>query len=178
MTVTPDNLGGVADVVRWLVENPEEFFMISFQPIAQVGRTEDGLGDSVDVERLWQEIARGIYGDASAASVARLLSGQKWLGHPGCNRFVHGIVARRVDDGRVTAATFHPVWTQLMTGGRVPAAIRRASFRRDSRRTGTGGGLVTRAPCSCAQCGAVCLHWLNRCRRLHCAGWPSWRADD
>jgi MoaA/NifB/PqqE/SkfB family radical SAM enzyme len=170
MTVTPDNLGGVADVVRWLVENPEEFFMISFQPIAQVGRTEDGLGDSVDVERLWQEIARGIYGDASAASVARLLSGQKWLGHPGCNRFVHGIVARRVDDGRVTAATFHPVRQQgdAVDERVVDGFLQRfggLSFRRDSRAAALARvvGLVTRAPVFVARSVApYAWHWLNR----------------
>ncbi|MCU0633644.1 MAG: radical SAM protein [Gemmatimonadaceae bacterium] len=106
MTVTPDNLGGVADVVRWLVANPSAFFMISFQPIAQVGRTVDGLGDSVDVEALWAEVARGVHGSASADSVARLLAGQKWLGHPACNRFVHGLVAR---DTTTAEATFHPV---------------------------------------------------------------------
>jgi hypothetical protein len=106
MTVTPENLGGVADVVRWLLANPRAFFMVSFQPIAQVGRTEDGLGDSVSVEALWAEIARGAYGSATPQDVARLLAGQKWLGHPGCNRFVHGLVAR-FQDGRLPV--FHPI---------------------------------------------------------------------
>lgn len=114
MTVTPENIGGVADVVQWLQQHPDDFFMISFQPIAQVGRTEDGLGDSVDVEHLWREIARGLYGDDAPSSVARLLSGQKWLGHPGCNRFVHGLFAtRRTRTPEPSVhATFHPVRQQ------------------------------------------------------------------
>jgi hypothetical protein len=44
MTVTADNLDGVPGVVRWLARNADAFRMISFQPIAQVGRTEAGLG--------------------------------------------------------------------------------------------------------------------------------------
>lgn len=106
MTVTPDNIDGVADVVRWLLANPSAFFMISFQPIAQVGRTEAGLGDSVSVDALWAQIAHGVYGASSSDAVSRLLAGQKWLGHPGCNRFVHGLVARH-RDGR--PPQFHPV---------------------------------------------------------------------
>lgn len=104
MTITPGNIGGVADVARWLVDHPDAFFMVSFQPIAQVGRTEAGLGDSVDVEQVWREIARGVYGDGPAAT-ERLLAGQEWLGHSACNRFVHGIATTRAGQ----PATFHPV---------------------------------------------------------------------
>lgn len=88
MTVTRDNLAGVPDVMRWLVRNADVFRMISFQPIAQVGRTEDGLGGGVAVDDLWDAIARGL--DARALGRA-----QQWLGHPGCNRFVHGVVVTR-----------------------------------------------------------------------------------
>ena len=114
MTITPENIGGVADVVAWLQENPDDFFMTSFQPIAQVGRTEDGLGDSVDVEHLWREIARGLYGSDQPSDVAKLLGGQKWLGHPGCSRFVHGVFSARAadSDGSGALHTFHPVRQQ------------------------------------------------------------------
>ena len=165
MTITPENLGGVADVVRWLVEHPDAFFMISFQPIAQVGRTEDGLGDSVEVEALWREIARGVYGDASAASVERLLRGQKWLGHSACNRFVHGIVAKRAE-----SAVFHPV---RQKGDAVDARVVDAflakfggiSFRRDSKAVAVARalGLVMRAPLFFARHVPVyAWHWLRR----------------
>ncbi len=165
MTITPENLGGVADVVRWLMQNPDAFFMISFQPIAQVGRTEDGLGDSVDVEALWREIARGCHGSADAATVARLLGGQKWLGHPACNRFVHGIVAKRA-----TAATFHPVRQQGdATDARIVdgflARFGGISFRRDGRVTAIARalGLAARAPGFFARnVPAFAWHWLRR----------------
>lgn len=165
MTVTPDNLEGVADVVRWLVANPGAFFMISFQPIAQVGRTEDGLGDSVDVEALWREIARGAHGDAEPATVARLLAGQKWLGHPGCNRFVHGVVARSG-----TSAAFHPVRQQGdATDERVVdgflARFGGISFRRDGRLAvlARALGVALRAPGFVARhLLPYGWHWLRR----------------
>ena len=165
MTITPENLGGVADVVAWLVANPDAFFMVSFQPIAQVGRTEDGLGDSVDVEALWREIARGVHGNADASSVARLLDGQKWLGHPACNRFVHGIVAKRPG-----GATFHPVRQHGdATDARIVdgflARFGGISFRRDTRRVALARalGLAVRDPLFFARSvPAFALHWLRR----------------
>ncbi len=39
LTVTPDNLGDVPDVLRWLLANADVYRMASFQPVAQVGRT-------------------------------------------------------------------------------------------------------------------------------------------
>jgi len=102
MTVTRDNVAGVPDVMRWLLRNADAFRMISFQPIAQVGRTEGGLGGGVDVEELWAAIADGLYGAGPGRE--RLRRGRKWLGHAACNRFVHGLVA-----ARDTGTEFHPV---------------------------------------------------------------------
>ncbi len=155
MTITPENIGGVTDVVRWLAAHPDDFFMISFQPIAQVGRTEDGLGDSVDVEALWREIARGLYDSTSDDAVNRLLSGQKWLGHPGCNRFVHGVMAQRHrgEGSAAPVSEFHPVRqeTDAADVRRVDGFLERfggVSFRRDARLTALARviGMVVRAP--------------------------------
>ncbi|MCU0648609.1 MAG: radical SAM protein [Gemmatimonadaceae bacterium] len=104
MTVTRENLPGVADVLRWLVQNADVFHLISFQPIAQVGRTEDGFGGGVTADALWEEVARAL-GNGTSAGAARVARGAKWLGHSACNRFVHGIVSRR-DSG---AVSFHPI---------------------------------------------------------------------
>ena len=105
MTVTSENLAGVPEVVRWTAENADVFRMISFQPIAQVGRTEEGLGGGVDVEALWAQIglgldqAAGTATDDAAPSVARsaevLGRSAVWFGHRACNRMVNGIVSRR-----------------------------------------------------------------------------------
>jgi hypothetical protein len=103
MTVTRENLAGVGDVLRWLVRNADVFHLISFQPIAQVGRTEDGFGGGVSADALWVEVAEAL-GRGHADGAARISRGAKWLGHSACNRFVHGLVARSDE-----AAVFHPV---------------------------------------------------------------------
>lgn len=103
VTVTRDNVHDVPDVMRWLRHNADVFRMVSFQPIAQVGRTEDGLGGDVSVELLWEQIAAGLWEGPDASD--RLARSAKWLGHPECNRFVHGLVY--VTPGE--DATFHPV---------------------------------------------------------------------
>lgn len=89
MTVTADNLRGVPAVMRWLSRNADAFKMISFQPIAQVGRTEEGLGGKVTVEDLWKKIAEGLYGEGT--DPYRLLRGTMWTGHKDCNRYVLGL---------------------------------------------------------------------------------------
>jgi hypothetical protein len=70
MTVTRDNLDGVADVVRWLAGHADAFRLISFQPIAQVGRTEAGYGGGVSVEALWDRVAEGLGVPGGAARMA------------------------------------------------------------------------------------------------------------
>ncbi len=103
LTVTRENLDAIPDVMRWLVHNADVFHLISFQPIAQVGRTEDGFGGGVTADALWAKIAEGLSTAANAATV--LERGSKWLGHPDCNRFVHGLVYSHHGE----APTFHPV---------------------------------------------------------------------
>lgn len=100
MTVSPENLDGVPDVMRWLVRNADVFKMISFQPMAQVGRTVDGLGGGVSVEALWDRVAEGLGEDR-----ARVMDGAMSLGHPGCNRYVPVYVVRDRDaEPRVVTA--------------------------------------------------------------------------
>ncbi len=89
VTVTRENLRGVPVVIRWMLRNADAFQIVSFQPIAQVGRTEEGLGGSVSVEDLWIRVAEGL-GDSLTAE--NLLRHQGWLGHPDCSRFVQGLV--------------------------------------------------------------------------------------
>lgn len=91
MTVTRENLPGVADVVRWLTHNTDAFRLISFQPIAQVGRTEDGYGGGVDVEALWDHVARGLSVPGGATRMAEM---GVWFGHQSCNRMVNGVVVQ------------------------------------------------------------------------------------
>lgn len=134
MTVTRDNLDGVTDVVRWLTHHADAFRLISFQPIAQVGRTEDGLGGGVSADELWARVAEGVYG--SRSEVDRLERGQKWMGHPDCNRLVHGVVAREAHGGG-GAPRYFPIRDDANAIDRrvVDEFLRRfggVSFRRDS----------------------------------------------
>lgn len=167
MTVTRENLDGVPDVMRWLVRNSDAFRMISFQPIAQVGRTEGGLGGGVRVEELWARIAAGLYGPDE--SPERLLRGQKWLGHSACNRFVHGMVARRAG----AEPMFHPVREEgdPVDERVVDGFLRRfggVSFRRDSgaELAARMAGIALHAPGFVARNVApYALHWLRRLDR-------------
>jgi hypothetical protein len=103
-TVTAENLDGVPVVMGWMLRNPGAFKMISFQPIAAVGRTEHGLGGGVSVEALWQRIAEGLFGRGADAAVLRDAAGA--FGHPDCSRFVQGVVVRQPG----TAPAFHPLF--------------------------------------------------------------------
>lgn len=92
VTVTEDNLGGVSDIVRWFLANADAFKMVSFQPLARVGRTRDELR-RVTVEALWDRIAEG-------SGAGELDSAQGWLGHPACSRFVQGLAGVRHGQAR------------------------------------------------------------------------------
>lgn len=93
MTVTEDNLAGVPTVVDWMARNADAFCLISFQPVAQVGRTEDGLGGRIDVDELWRQISTGVWGTPD--QVERLGRGRTFLGHPDCTHYVTGVVRQR-----------------------------------------------------------------------------------
>lgn len=167
MTVTRDNLAGVPDVVRWLVRNADAFHMVSFQPLAHVGRTEADL-DGVSVDALWEKIAEGLDEGAGKAGSNRdrLERGVKWLGHEACNRFVHGLVITSA--GR--SPSFHPVRDRGDPGdGRVFneffARFGGISFRQDSNVEMFARilGILVHAPVFVAKNALpYTLHWLRR----------------
>jgi|HubBroStandDraft_3_1064219.scaffolds.fasta_scaffold07750_3 hypothetical protein len=83
LTVTRQNLPQIADVVRWTIANRDAFSLVSFQPLAQVGRTRKGL-QGVSAAELWGEVGR-----ATAEHGVELASPQPLhFGHPECTRFV------------------------------------------------------------------------------------------
>jgi hypothetical protein len=148
MTVTREHLDGVADVMQWLIGGQRVFRMISFQPIAQVGRTEEGFGGGVTADALWSRIALALSG-GKALQAEALLKSQVWFGHPGCNRILHGIVAHR--DGEAPA--FHALRPSADAphANTVDEFFRRfggVSFKTDTRRTAIARavGLMMRAP--------------------------------
>jgi hypothetical protein len=90
LTVTQDNLPQIADVVRWLVRNRDAFSLVSFQPLAQVGRTRKSQR-GVTADELWTEIGRATAGFGLPLEGA----GPMHLGHTECTRFVPLIALER-----------------------------------------------------------------------------------
>lgn len=83
LTVTQDNLPQVADVVRWLVRNRDAFSLVSFQPLAQVGRTRRSQR-GVTATDLWREVSLGTESFGLPLDGA----GPLHFGHTECTRFV------------------------------------------------------------------------------------------
>ncbi|HVS00732.1 MAG TPA: radical SAM protein, partial [Thermoanaerobaculia bacterium] len=94
LTVTSDNLPQIADVVRWLVHNRDAFSLVSFQPLAQVGRTRKRLS-GVDAASLWREIGKATAGFGLDLPSAEPLH----FGHPECTRFVPVLAIERPGEG-------------------------------------------------------------------------------
>ncbi|MEM9801000.1 MAG: radical SAM protein [Planctomycetota bacterium] len=88
VTVTRANLAGVTDVVRWTLANGDLFRVLSFQPVADVGRTRDRSG--VSREELWRAISDGLREDMDEPSSA--WNSDQLFGHPGCSHVVMGSV--------------------------------------------------------------------------------------
>ena len=99
VTVTQHNLNGVPGIIRWFLANADAFKMVSFQPLAEVGRADPSL-KGVTPDELWQRIAEGT-GDPA------IRRGEGWVGHPGCSRIVQGLAVRRRD-----AVAFVPLYRQ------------------------------------------------------------------
>jgi MoaA/NifB/PqqE/SkfB family radical SAM enzyme len=95
MTITQDNLPQVSDVVRWTIDNRDAFSLISFQPLAQVGRTRKSL-QGVTPAELWGEVRKATrdYGlDLPGAEPMH-------FGHPDCTRFVPMIAVQPRGESR------------------------------------------------------------------------------
>jgi molybdenum cofactor biosynthesis enzyme MoaA len=87
VTVSADNLDEVPGLVDWFLRHSDAFRLVSFLPLAKVGRTSDALG-GVDVDELWNRIGRGL---PDRPAIEALKSRQWWLGHSGCNRIMLGM---------------------------------------------------------------------------------------
>jgi MoaA/NifB/PqqE/SkfB family radical SAM enzyme len=92
MTITDENLSGVADVVRWTIRNRDAFSLISFQPLAQVGRTRKNL-TGVTPRMLWQEVATAMRDFGHELPDAAPMH----FGHPDCTRFVPFLAVQERD---------------------------------------------------------------------------------
>jgi hypothetical protein len=125
VTVTQHNLEGVPGIIRWFLANADAFKMVSFQPLADVGRTDRSL-KGVAADELWLRIAKG----AGDPTIQR---GEGWLGHPACSRFVQGVAVRRRN-----AMAFVPLYRrdrkdEMRALDELLERLGGVSFRRDDR---------------------------------------------
>lgn len=81
LTITRDNLDGVPAVVAWCFQNRDAFGLISFQPLAQVGRTLGHL-QGVGASELWRKIAEALRPYGFTWTERSPLQ----FGHPDCTR--------------------------------------------------------------------------------------------
>ena len=101
LTVTRDNLPQIADVVRWLVRNRDAFRLVSFQPLAQVGRTRKNE-QGVTADALWREVGRGTVDFGLELDG----TGPLHFGHTECTRFVPLLALERLGEGPRLFRTF------------------------------------------------------------------------
>jgi len=77
VTVTPDNIGEVPEIMDWALENHDAFRVVSFQPVAEVGRTRDRKATEISLDSVWSKIC-----DSLGRSFNR---NALHFGHPSCN---------------------------------------------------------------------------------------------
>lgn len=132
VTVTRQNLAGVPGIVQWFLRHADAFQMLSFQPLAAVGRTSPAL-EGVGVDELWTHIAAG-------AGDPELTRGEGWLGHPACSRFVQGLAVRKRDACRLVPLYRGDDPVEMKVLGELLDRFGGTSFRLDR-----PGGKVSRA---------------------------------
>ena len=95
-TVSPENVDGVADVVRWVIENIDVFRILSFQPAAPVGRTQAASTAGPDTRHaLWKAISRGLESCAPIVDSVGAINRHAFVfGHPDCSEVALLGVAR------------------------------------------------------------------------------------
>ena len=118
LTITRENLDDVPHVVEWCLRNRDVFGMLSFQPVAQVGRTQQGLA-GVTVSALWDRIE----GVLARYGLTRRGPGALTFGHPDCTRLeLLGVYER--------AGCSPRLFTILRDGYEKDAEMMRAFFQR------------------------------------------------
>lgn len=86
VTVTEQNFDDVADVVRWMTDRLDAFRMVSFQPVASVGRTQDHRIDDLGLDDVWRRICDGLGQPLNRHAML--------FGHPECHIVAPVVVVR------------------------------------------------------------------------------------
>jgi len=87
ITTTPAMVDEIPSILAELFRHPDVYRLITFLPIAQVGRTLEGHGGGLSSDQVWERISATLGFDANA---------YRWhYGHASCNRFVMGWFVER-----------------------------------------------------------------------------------
>ncbi len=90
VTVTRKNLDQIPDILHWLLSNLDAFRMISFQPVAEVGRTQDRAISGLELSDVWERIC-AVFGK-------ELHRDAMHFGHPECHIMIPVVIARAGDE--------------------------------------------------------------------------------
>ena len=77
MTVTQGNFDDIPDVMRWGLRNSDAIRLMSFLPVAEVGRTREKGATDLTLEAVWEKICEGLGGRFNSRAMI--------FGHPQCN---------------------------------------------------------------------------------------------
>lgn len=104
VTVTQKNIEQIPEIIHWVNNNADAFKMVSFQPLAQVGRTDKKLNGISTTENLWNQIGIGLNSEFNANDNLNNHLGH--FGHPDCTNFLQGLVLKENNK----PAKFHPLF--------------------------------------------------------------------
>ena len=77
VTVTEEILPQIPDVMSWMLDNLDSFRMISFHPVAEVGRTSDTRPGGLTLDAVWAQVCKGVGRPLNRHAM--------YFGHPSCS---------------------------------------------------------------------------------------------
>lgn len=86
VTVNAKVLDQIPKIIDWVLDNADAFRMVSFQPVAEVGRTQDQRIAGLGLDDVWEKICEGLG--------SRLNRHGLYFGHPECHIIAPVVVIR------------------------------------------------------------------------------------
>ncbi|MDY7092585.1 MAG: hypothetical protein SX243_06370 [Acidobacteriota bacterium] len=86
VTVHLGNLEQIPQILDWILDNNDAFRMVSFQPVAAVGRTQDSRIEGLTLDGVWEQICSGVRQELNRHAM--------YFGHPECHIVAPVVVVR------------------------------------------------------------------------------------
>ena len=86
VTITGRNVDAIPGIVRWVAANADAFRMLSLQPAAEVGRTQDARLEDVGLDDVWARICAGLGQSLNRHAMH--------FGHPECHIIAPLVILR------------------------------------------------------------------------------------